>query len=68
MFSKTSQPVCQNGGEIITDSLWVVRPAFVEGTPQQMIVCIACDQRLPLNDLDWYNWSHKEGNERSCRT
>jgi hypothetical protein len=66
VISKTSRPVCQNGGEIITDSLWVVRPAFVEGRPQQMIVCIACDRRTPQNDLNWYNRSHEEGNERSC--
>jgi len=68
MFSKTSRPVCQNGGEIITGSVWVVRPAIVEGRPQKMIMCVACDLGLPLNDLDWYNRSHEEGKERSCKS
>jgi len=67
MISKTRTPVCQSGGEIITDVLWVVRSAFVEGRPQQMIVCIACDQRTPQGDLNWYNDRQREGN-RSCRT
>jgi hypothetical protein len=66
MISKTSTPVCQSGGGIITDSLWVVRPAFVEGLPQKMIVCVACDRRMPQSDLNWYNQSREEGRERSC--
>jgi hypothetical protein len=65
MLAKTRTPVCQSGGEIITDSLWVVRLALVEGCPQKMIVCIACDLKHPRSDLDWYNRSHREGN-RSC--
>jgi hypothetical protein len=68
MFSKTRTPVCQNGGEIITDALWVVRPSFVEGRPQKMIVCVACDLKLPLNDLNWYDRSYEEGKERSCKS
>lgn len=67
MFSKTKTPVCQAGGEIITDALWVVRPASVEGRPEQMIVCISCDSRIPQNDLNWYNRSREEGKERSCK-
>jgi hypothetical protein len=65
MISKTRTPVCQSGGEIITDDLWVVRHAFVENRPEQMIVCIACDLKTPQNDLDWYNRRQQEGN-RSC--
>lgn len=66
MISKTSTPVCQNGGQIIFDGLWVVRPAIVEGRPEQMIVCMTCDRRTPQNDLDWYNRSHRSGN-RMCK-
>lgn len=65
MYSKSRHPMCQSGGQIIADALWVVRPAIVDSRPQQMIVCIGCDRRTPQNDLNWYNRRQQEGN-RSC--